>query len=224
MQTISKDAMVENQPKSSKVESKNSTDSSPNTSGSSNGAPGCGYLGCHTPGCSGSLTSTEDYRYYIWEYLKNNLTDSNGASISDIHVAAIMGNMSVESGFDPTNAQDEYGWPEKHNPEYMKIYDVDDSIGWGLIQWTYQSRKQGLLDYAGDVNLVGNMDIQLEFLIYELTDPSSEFNGKYQTFLTITDLNEATKYFLDNIEKAAVSHLDWREQAAQAALDDYAKG
>lgn len=156
--------------------------------------------------------------------MKNNLTDSNGYSISDIHISAIMGNMAVKSGFDPTNAQDGYGWPENNNLEYIDVYDINDGIGWGLIQWTFYSRKQDLLDYAGDVKLVGDMDIQLEFLIYELTSPNSEFSSKYQTFLTITDLNDATEYFLNNIEKAGISHLDRRKLAAQAAYDDYSKG
>lgn len=49
--------------------------------------------------------------------------------------------MQVESNFSSTNAQNSYGYLGDDDTDYIKIYSATDSAGWGLIQWTYHTRK-----------------------------------------------------------------------------------
>lgn len=192
------------------------------------GAPGCGN-GYHAKGCGSSndehssqLESAQDREDYIWNYLENNLPGNDGNNISDLHLSAIMGNIYVETAgsFDPMNAQDGCGWSGSHNPEYIDVYDAYDSVGWGLVQWTFYTRKENLLNYAGSATKVGDMDIQLEYLVYELTQ-DSYYSLQYQEFLNQTDLSYATQFFCENIEQAGIPHLEERCIAAQNALNDH---
>ena len=85
----------------------------------------------------------------IWNYLK-------AQGMTDCGAAGLMGNLYAESGLIPTNLQNSY---EKKlgytDATYTEAVDsgaysnfVKDSAGYGLAQWTYWSRKKGLLDYA----------------------------------------------------------------------------
>ena len=134
---------------------------------------------------------------YIAGYLKENL------QIEDFQVAAIMGNMYVESQFSPLISQEDD--EDLYQPEYIKrnIDSIEnDGIGWGLVQWTHWSRKRGLYDYAvskGDVSYFGDMDTQLEYLVYELTEGGCQ--NDFIDFKKITDIKEATDYFCYQIER-----------------------
>ncbi|MBP1546792.1 MAG: hypothetical protein J6A37_09340, partial [Oscillospiraceae bacterium] len=170
-----------------------------------------------------SLNTAEDREAYIWNFLKQNLTDKNGKPISDMHLAAIMGNMYVETGgsFDPANAEDDKGWAGSHNIGYISEYDSRDDIGWGLLQWTYSSRKEGLLEFAIDKENVGDMNVQLNYILYELKE-DPYLNKLYNSFLSTNDINNATNYFCDEIERAGVEHYDRRQAAAKEIYQRYA--
>lgn len=84
--------------------------------------------------------------------------------------------------------------------EYTKAVDngkyknfIKDKAGYGLAQWTFWSRKQGLYNYAkAKGTSIGDLTMQLEFLM-------SELNG-YPNLLLIlkntTSLQEASDQFL----------------------------
>ena len=153
---------------------------------------------------------------YIAGYLKENL------QIEDFQVAAIMGNMYVESKFSPLISQEDD--EDLYQPEYINrnIKSIeDDGTGWGLIQWTHWSRKRGLYDYAvskGDVSYFGDMDTQLEYLVYELKDGMCK--KQFSEFIEIQDVDQATIYFRENIEVAEEDHDDTRKTAAENILKD----
>ena len=153
---------------------------------------------------------------YIAGYLKENL------QIEDFQVAAIMGNMYVESQFSPLISQEDD--EDLYQPEYIKrnIDSIEsDRIGWGLIQWTHWSRKRGLYDYAvskGDVSYFGDMDTQLEYLVYELKDGMCK--KQFSKFIEIQDVDQATIYFRENIEVATAGNDDKRKKAAENIWDD----
>jgi hypothetical protein len=156
----------------------------------------------------------ETKKEYIWNYLINEF------GLSEMHAAAIMGNIQQESNFSATNAQNSYGYPEDNDVEYIDKYAIKDNIGWGLIQWTYYTRKQGLLDYAVSKGAsVGDITIQLEYLSYEVYD--GPYKSKFQTFLQITDIDEATVYFCKEIEQAGTPHEENRKRYAQNILDKF---
>lgn len=106
----------------------------------------------------------------IWDYLKAQGFNASGA-------AGLMGNLYAESGLDPKNLQNSYEKKLGYNDaNYTTAVDsgrytnfVHDSAGYGLAQWTYWSRKQGLLDAAKAANKsIGDLDVQLTYLIKEL--------------------------------------------------------
>lgn len=154
---------------------------------------------------------------YIAGYLKENL------QIEDFQVAAIMGNMYVESQFSPLISQEDD--EDLYQPEYIKrnIDSIEnDGTGWGLVQWTHWSRKRGLYDYAvskGDVSYFGDMDIQLEYLVYELTEGGCQ--NDFIDFKKITDIKEATDYFCDAIERPdkLSSNKSKREEVAKTIVE-----
>ena len=158
---------------------------------------------------------------YIAGYLKENL------QIEDFQVAAIMGNMYVESQFSPLISQEDD--EDLYQPEYIKrnIDSIEnDGIGWGLVQWTHWSRKRGLYDYAvskGDVSYFGDMDTQLEYLVYELTEGG--YKDDFIDFKKITDIEEATEYFCNEMEgpDEELAHKLEREEAAKAILENIEK-
>ena len=158
---------------------------------------------------------------YIAGYLKENL------QIEDSQVAAIMGNMQMESGFSPLNWQNELP-DDLFCPEYIQLYadGINTSGGWGLIQWTDSGRKRGLYDYAvskGDVSYFGDMDTQLEYLVYELTEGG--YKDDFIDFKKITDIEEATEYFCNEMEgpDEELAHKLKREEAAKAILKNIEK-
>ena len=81
----------------------------------------------------------------IWEFLKSQ-------GLNDYGAAGLMGNLYAESGLSPTNLQNTYNNKfGMTDDEYTADVDagrygnfVHDSAGYGLAQWTFWSRKQGL--------------------------------------------------------------------------------
>lgn len=136
--------------------------------------------------------------YVIWNYLK-------GKGLSDYAVAGVMGNLYAESGLRSDILQHYYqkdlGMTSEeytqavNNGSYKNF--VRDMAGYGLAQWTFWSRKQGLLDLAKKRNVsIGNLETQLDFLWGEL----QEFGlvGKLNNCSTI---KEASDIMLVDFEK-----------------------
>ena len=85
----------------------------------------------------------------IWDYLQTK-------GFSDYAIAGIMGNLYAESGLLSNNLQNQYNVSLGMSDEqYTQAVDngsytrfVNDMAGYGLAQWTFWSRKQGLLNLA----------------------------------------------------------------------------
>lgn len=114
-------------------------------------------------------TTTEEK---IWNYLK-------GKGLNNYGISGLMGNLYAESGLHPTNLQNSYekklGFTDDtyttavDNGDYTNF--VKDSAGYGLVQWTYWSRKQNLLNFARAKGAsIGNLEMQLDFLYKELSE------------------------------------------------------
>lgn len=83
-----------------------------------------------------------------------------GMGLSKKQTAGVCGNILEESRFSSDNRQDTDDDAKVHDTEYK--YKVDDQKGYGLLQWTYISRKQGLQDMAKNMTLkVSNINAQL---------------------------------------------------------------
>ena len=108
----------------------------------------------------------------IWNFLKN-------SGFNDFGIAGLMGNLYAESGLRSNNMQGSY---EKKLGMTDQLYtqSVDngtytnfakDSVGYGLAQWTYWSRKEKLYQYSQTTKRsIGDLEMQLEFLVKELKE------------------------------------------------------
>lgn len=113
---------------------------------------------------------TENDEKVIWNFL-------SGKGLNDFAVAGIIGNLYAESGLKSNNLQNSYetklGMSDASYTE--KVDDgsytnfVKDAAGYGLAQWTYYTRKQGLYDLANSKKVsISNLTMQLEWLWTEL--------------------------------------------------------
>lgn len=150
----------------------------------------------------------------IWDYLMGKLGNPFG-------VAGLMGNLYAESGLRPDNLQNTYekklGMSDTsytaavNNGSYSNF--VKDSAGYGLAQWTYWSRKQNLLDFAKEKSAsIGDLDMQLEFLMKELTG----YTTVLKTLKAATSVREASDVVLTKYERPAD-----QSEAAQARRASY---
>ena len=146
---------------------------------------------------------------------------------SDVCIAAIMGNWKIESGVQPTTREGRgAGDSDVANAQYAEqirnglitkdqfIYEGrgvrhSGSEGYGLAQWTttswppigtpYLDRKARLWDFAASRGSnVTDVYTQLAFAMHEFQTTHPAING--QEFRTMTDVNEATRYFLIHYE------------------------
>ena len=110
----------------------------------------------------------------IWHYLKHK-------GFSDVAAAAIMGNMEAESNCVSNRLQGDFTNGFKRSTEYTAqvdagkisrnefIYNGPGGGGYGLCQWTYPTRKEGLYDLAQEQGVsIGDEFIQVEWLTREL--------------------------------------------------------
>lgn len=161
----------------------------------------------------------------IWNYLYSKLNNAYG-------VAGIMGNMQAESGLIPTNLQGSY---EKKlgmtDAQYTAAVDdgsytnfIKDSAGYGLVQWTYWTLKRDLFNYVtARKKSIGDLEIQLEFLCYEL---STSFSAVWETCKQATSVLEASNAMLLKFERPAdqsTSAQNRRASYGQVFYDKYVK-
>ena len=137
----------------------------------------------------------------IWDYLI-------GKGLNEYAVAGIMGNLHVESGLRSNNLQNTY---EKKlgmtDEQYTAAVDngtytnfVHDSAGYGLAQWTYWSRKEGLLKAAQAAKKsISDLGVQLDYLWKEL-----QWNNDVMRILKgASDVKTASDVILTKFEKPA---------------------
>ena len=138
------------------------------------------------------------------------------AGMSPVGACAMMGNMQAESAMRSNNAQD--GFSQFSDEVYTSYADrglldfVNDSIGYGLCQWTYGPRKRKLLDFARSRGVsVGNEDMQVDFCIKEL---QTEYVSLWKYLTTATGVYEAASRICREYERPAVNNVDVRAAAA----------
>ena len=74
---------------------------------------------------------------------------------------------------------------------------VNDGVGFGLAQWTFYTRKQGLLELCyGDI---GDLNCQLQYLMMEL---ESDFKDVITMLKTSTDLYACTIKVMTDFERS----------------------
>lgn len=134
------------------------------------------------------------------------------AGMSPVGACAMMGNMQAESAMRSNNAQD--GFSQFSDEVYTSYADrglldfVNDSIGYGLCQWTYAPRKRNLLAFARSLGVsIGNEDMQVDFCIKEL---QTEYASLWRYLTTATGVYEAAGRICREYERPAVNNVDGR--------------
>lgn len=162
----------------------------------------------------------------IWNYLMEIIVNEYG-------VAALIGNLDAESGLKTTNLQDSTESRLNHtDATYTAAVDsgkytnfVHDSAGYGLAQWTYWSRKQGLLDYVRSAGKsIGDLECQLIYLAKEL---STNYKSVLNALKTATSIRTASDVVLKDFEKPkdqSESVKKRRAEKGQKYFDLYSKG
>ena len=126
----------------------------------------------------------------------------------------MLGNLQGEtSDFDPMSVETQYlnrygltdaeytrraDAGEKIHGDY---YFTHDSAGYGIVQWTYWSRKKGLLDFAKAVGKsVGDLDVQIAYMLKEL---SGYYTAAWKVLTATDSIYEAVKICVTAYEKPA---------------------
>lgn len=141
----------------------------------------------------------------LWRDLKD-------MGYDDVAVAAIMGNISWESGgYDVGKTQD-------GGDPYQK------GVGIGLCQWTYQPRKDALFSVAAELGKTWDTyDVQISYLKYELLEGNDFETVRPENMNGNTDVNATTEYFMWEFEKPDKNraHLEERQAEAERILKEY---
>ena len=102
------------------------------------------------------------------------------AGFSEYTTAGVMGNLWGESGFRSDNMEDTYqselGYTDEtytdavDSGDYSRDEFINDSVGYGLAQWTWWSLKEGLYDFAQSRGVsISDEELQIEYLIGNIT-------------------------------------------------------
>lgn len=142
-----------------------------------------------------------------------------------------MGNLYAESGFKPTNLRNTYEKKlEYTDAAYTAAVDngtytdfVKDSAGYGLVQWTYWSRKQAPLEYAQSVSKsIGDLTMQLDFMWKEMQG----YKSMMTTLNAATSVPQASNAALTQYERPADQSETVQKKRAgygQTYYDKYAQ-
>lgn len=157
----------------------------------------------------------------IWNYLKSK-------GLNDYGCAGMMGNLYAESALQPNNVQNGMGFEDNtytlsvDNGTYSRF--VNDSVGYGLAQWTYWSRKQNLLNYAKSVGKsIGDLEMQLDFLMKELAESYKSVLNTLKTATTVVDASNDVLLKFERPADMGVKIQDRRAGYGQKYYDKYAK-
>lgn len=159
------------------------------------------------------------YEQKIWNYLKSKIGNEFG-------VAGLMGNLYAESGLHPDIVQGDIPYSN-----YSKNYtaQVDSGVisrydftrngpnggGYGLAQWTFYTRKEGLYDKwkSGGYSSIGSIDLALDFLWVEL---NNSYSGVLSVLKSATSIRQASDKVLHDFENPADQSAS--VEAARASL------
>ena len=155
----------------------------------------------------------------IWNFLIKEYENPYG-------VAGLMGNLYAESGLNPKNLQNTF---EKKlgmtDDSYTAAVDANtysnfakDGAGYGLAQWTYSARKLNLLTYVKSKKAsIGDLDVQLEFLVKELAGYTSVIKAIKEA----KSVKEASDIVLTKYERPADQSDNAKTKRASYGLKYY---
>ena len=132
---------------------------------------------------------------------------------------AMGGNIQAESGNRSNNVEDRSGMSDAQYTAmvdaggYDFATDNGEHYGYGLCQWTLESRKVELLQYAKNRGVsIADEDMQVDFAVYEL---KRDFGGLYKFLCSTDDMYTATDRICREFENPTVKNTAKRYEFAQ---------
>ena len=159
-----------------------------------------------------------------WNYFTSHGYTKAGA-------AGLMGNLKAESGIESVIYERAYraklGYISDqeyvnrvNNGQYTNF--VHDSVGFGLAQWTYYSRKQNLLNHCR--GRIGDLNCQLEFLVSEISSSFSGVNSKLRSSNSVSDCALKVLFDFERPANQGTSVQNYRINLAQGYYNTFAGG
>jgi len=145
--------------------------------------------------------------------------------LSEAGTAGLMGNLYCESLLKSNNVEDRCSLSDS---DYT--YNVDngimsrqafcfDAYGYGLAQWTYNTRKAGLYDLAKSKKVsISDEAMQCEFCTNELRN---EYPSLLSFLCTTTDVYTAASRVCTEYERPAVNNISQRANKANEYYNKY---
>lgn len=182
------------------------------------------FIPCTQGGTFSGSTNEEA----VWNYLL-------GLGYTRNATAGIMGNMSVESAntFDGRIVQGDYDSNLTYSIEYTNKVDTGrinrtyfahngpNGGGYGIVQWTYYTLKEGLYDYSKNERRVsvGDTAMQIDYLNKYLQSNNQDlYNLLRQSNISI---DSATRSFMLQFENPADQSEEAQSGRVQRAQDIY---
>lgn len=168
-----------------------------------------------------SQTSQEEVERTVWNELLRVYRNELG-------VAGIMGNLYAESGIRPNNMQNTYerklGFSDDSYTDAVDngLYGnfVNDAVGYGLAQWTFWSRKEGLLNLCKSKGVsISDLSAQILFLVREINANSTVRN----CIVSAKSVEEASDCFLTKFERPADQSENAKAKRRQFSFTYYNK-
>jgi hypothetical protein len=132
----------------------------------------------------------------IWDFLLDVIGNEYGT-------AAVMGNLMAESSLNPRCVT---GTSDKDYTERADTGVIDfarDARAYGLVQWCYHTRKEGLLAYAKSTGRsVGHLQMQLEYMVCEMR---TSYKTVWEAVTKATDIRTASDVVMLKYEKPATT-------------------
>lgn len=157
----------------------------------------------------------------IWDGLRRR-------GLSEEVTAAIMGNMEAESNCISNRVQGDFTNGYTRSAEYTEqvdkgiigredfVYHGPTGGGYGLLQFTFWSRKAGLYDFAKKKGVsVGDEDMQLDYMLTE-----GEWKA-IETEMNTLSVEDAAKLFMVENEKPADTSYTAKNHRAELARKIY---
>ena len=136
-----------------------------------------------------------------WGALEQGFYDFYKArGLCDFGIFGLMANLYAESQLNPKNLQNSYEKKLGFTDEsYTAAVDdgsynnfIRDAAGYGLVQWTYWSRKQAMLEYhRSKGKSIGDLETQKEFIYKELSESFPAVLKVLKTAASISDASNA---------------------------------
>ena len=123
------------------------------------------------------LTISCDNANVIWKYLVKSLTKEGAAGLmGTLYAKSNLESAIYEKAFHSKIGLSDLEYVNRVNSGvYSKESFINDGAGFGLAQWKYYSKKESL--YEKCFGQIGNINCQLNFLLYELEGDFAKLLG-----------------------------------------------